>query len=158
MAVRPTVQRSAEKHDDGCMESDSTSGAGSARRIRLIIVDDDEGIRTLLEVTISLDDRFTLVGAAANAADALTLLRGLDEAMRPEVVLLDVTLPDRDGIELVSDVHAASPGAKVALFTGWSDAETLARAGAAGADAVFSKDGDPRGLLDGLAGLMASVD
>lgn len=156
MGLRLAIQRGSAKHDDWSMESDSTSGADARRRIRLIVVDDDEGIRTLLEVTVSLDDRFAFLGSAGNAADAMTLLRGLADDMRPDVVLLDVTLPDRDGIELVSDVHAASPGSKVALFTGWSDAHTLARADAAGADAVFGKDGDPRGLLNGLADL-ASV-
>ncbi len=73
-------------------------------------------------------------------------------------MLLDVTLPDQDGIELVADVRSVAPGTKVALFTGWSDDETIARAEAAGADAVFGKDGDPRGLLDGLAALCASGD
>jgi DNA-binding NarL/FixJ family response regulator len=137
------------------MQSRSTSDADLGSRIRLLVVDDDEGIRTLLEVTISLDDRFTLVGSAGTAADALALLRGMTDGDRPDVVLLDVTLPDHDGIELVAEVHAAAPGAKVALFTGWSDSETLARAEAAGADAVFGKDGDPRGLLDGLAEMSA---
>lgn len=154
--MRPTVQHRGSKHDDGCMETAPPHADPSGRRIRLLVVDDDEGIRTLLEVTISLDDRFFLVGSAGNGEDALAMLRGLTDDARPDVVLLDVTLPDRDGIELVSDVHEASPGSKVALFTGWSDAETLARAEAAGADAVFGKDGDPRGLLNGLAGLVAS--
>jgi DNA-binding NarL/FixJ family response regulator len=136
----------------------STSGADDDRRIRLVVVDDDEGIRTLLEVTISLDSRFTLVGSAGNAADALELLGGLAEDERPDVVLLDVTLPDRDGIELVAGVHEVAPDTKVALFTGWSDDETMARAEAAGATAVFGKDGDPRGLLDRLAGLFTAAD
>ena len=136
----------------------STSGTDDGRRIRLVIVDDDEGIRILLEVTISLDHRFQHVGSAGNAADALELLRGLPDDARPDAVLLDVTLPDRDGIELVADVRAEAPDTKVALFTGWSDDETIRRAGAAGADAVFGKDGDPRGLLDGLAGLFATTD
>lgn len=137
------------------MESHSTSGADDDRPIRLLVVDDDEGIRTLLEVTISLDPRFALVGSAANAADALATLRGCLGETCPDVVLLDVTLPDQDGIELVADVRAVAPDIKVALFTGWSDDETIARAEAAGADAVFGKDGDPRGLLDGLATLAA---
>ncbi|MCW2920522.1 MAG: putative two-component system response regulator [Thermoleophilia bacterium] len=140
------------------MESTSTSGADAGRPIRLLVVDDDEGIRTLLEVTISLDPRFALVGSASNAADALAALERCIGDGCPDVVLLDVTLPDRDGIELVGDLRAVSPDVRVALFTGWSDDETIARAEAAGADAVFAKDGDPRGLLDGLARLAASVD
>ncbi len=122
-------------------------------RARLLVVDDDDGIRTLLEVSISLDERFTLVGSAGSGADALDLLGRCEGEQAPDVVLLDVTLPDVDGIELVAKVRAASE-AKVALFTGWSDEETLQRAHDAGADAVFGKDGDPRRLLDGLAELV----
>jgi DNA-binding NarL/FixJ family response regulator len=135
------------------MEPDSTSTAPKHERVRLLVVDDDEGIRTLLEVSISLDDRFALVGSAGNGADAIAKLDATVDGDRPHVVLLDVTLPDTDGIELVAAVRTAAPGTKVALFTGWSDDETIARANAAGADAVFGKDGDPRRLLDGLAEL-----
>lgn len=123
-------------------------------RARLLVVDDDDGIRTLLEVSISLDDRFTLVGAAGSGAEALAQLARCSDGDGPDVVLLDVTLPDVDGIELVAQVRAASPDVKVALFTGWSDDETLQRANDAGADAVFGKDGDPVRLLDGLAQLV----
>ena len=121
------------------------------RPIRLVIVDDDAGIRTLLEVTISLDPRFELAGAASSGAECTALCGALEGV---DVVLLDVTLPDADGIELLGPLRLVSGDAKVALFTGWSDAETLARARDAGADAVFAKDGEPQRLLDGLAGLV----
>lgn len=131
------------------MVSDSTpAGPGP---IRLFVVDDDAGIRTLLEVTISLDPRFELAGTAATGADCLLQLAGTDA----DVVLLDVTLPDMDGIELLREVRATVGAGKVALFTGWSDPETLDRARDAGADAVFAKDGEPRRLLDGIAELSA---
>jgi DNA-binding NarL/FixJ family response regulator len=129
------------------MSSDHTS-AGTTP-IRLFVVDDDAGIRTLLEVTVSLDPRFELAGSAATGADCLHQL----DAARSDVVLLDVTLPDVDGIDLLRDVRAAVGTSKIVLFTGWSDTETLDRARAAGADAVFAKDGEPRRLLDGLAAL-----
>lgn len=129
----------------------TTDDIGS--KLRVLVVDDDEGIRTLLEVTTSLDARFDLVGAAGSGEDALAAIVAAGDA-GVDVVLLDVTLPDRDGIELVQDVRAAAPRAKIALFTGWTDDDTLERARLAGADAVFGKDGDPKGLLDGLAELL----
>lgn len=132
------------------MGTASTSTGHDGRPIRLLVVDDDDGIRTLIEVTVSLDPRFVLVGAAPNACKAIAML---DDDLAPDLVLLDVSLPDRDGIELVSEVRQRAPEAKIALFTGWSDESTLARAEAAGADATFGKDGDPRGLLDALAEL-----
>ena len=121
--------------------------------LQLLVVDDDDGIRTLLEVTASLDPRFDLVAMAGCGSDAVEALRSCSHDL--DVVLLDVTLPDRDGIELVRDLRTIAPTVRIALFTGWSDDETLARARDAGADAVFGKDGDPQLLLDRLAALCA---
>lgn len=121
--------------------------------VRLLVVDDDLGIRTLLELSISLDPRFALVGAAASGGECLALLEKHAFTGDVDVVLLDVTLPDADGIELLGRVRAIAGDVQIALFTGWSDPDTLERARAAGADAVFAKDGEPRRLLDGIAAL-----
>lgn len=125
----------------------------ATRPLRLLVVDDDEGIRTLLEVSIGLDPRFELVGTASNGADAIRAFDRSPGDVAFDLVLLDVTLPDVDGIDLVARVRAAASNARVALFTGWTDRETHDRAKAAGADAIFAKDGDPVRLLDGLAKL-----
>jgi DNA-binding NarL/FixJ family response regulator len=122
-----------------------------AAPIRLLVVDDDAGIRTLLEVSVRLDPRFVLAGSAATGSDCMATLTASPDEI--DAVLLDVTLPDVDGIELLPKVRDAAAGARIALFTGWSDPETLDRARAAGADAVFAKDGEPRRLLDGIAAL-----
>lgn len=122
--------------------------------LRLLVVDDDEGIRTLLEVSIGLDPRFELLGTASTGADAIRA--AVDHAPHGagvDVVLLDVTLPDVDGIDLVAAMREQVGDARIALFTGWSDRQTHDRAKAAGADAVFQKDGDPVRLLDGIAAL-----
>lgn len=124
----------------------------ATRPLRLLVVDDDEGIRTLLEVSIGLDPRFELVGTASTGADAIRAFDRSPGDVAFDLVLLDVTLPDVDGIDLVARVRAGS-NARVALFTGWTDRETHDRAKAAGADAIFAKDGDPVRLLDGLAKL-----
>lgn len=138
------------------MVSEPTPPDGHEPPLRLLVVDDDAGIRTLLEVSISLDPRFRLVGAACTGTECLAILEQRAAADEVDVVLLDVTLPDMDGIELVSRVRAVAGRASVALFTGWTDKATLDRARAAGADAVFPKDGEPRRLLDGIAALRDS--
>ena len=137
------------------MVSDHAPSTPAADPIRLLIVDDDAGIRTLLEVSISLDPRFVLAGSAANGADCIEQLEAQMATGAVDVVLLDVTLPDVDGIDLLGTVRGMAGDARIALFTGWSDPETLARAHDAGADAVFAKDGEPRRLLDGIAALHA---
>lgn len=133
----------------------SVTAHGSARRsrpVRIVVIDDDDGIRTLLEVTTGLDPRYELVASGGSGADARRLVA--DEPGAIDVVLLDVTLPDVDGIELLRELHAQYPDVRIALFTGWSDDGTMQRAQDAGAVAVFGKDGDPKGLLDGIAKLV----
>jgi CheY-like chemotaxis protein len=128
-------------------------GAHATDAIRLLVVDDDEGIRTLLEINATLDGRFAVAGTAASGAEALERVVTQGPI---HVVLLDVTLPDADGIDIVRELkqRAGDPAPAVALFTGWSDPATHERARAAGADAVFGKDGDPKRLLDSLAQLV----
>ena len=135
------------------MPATLAASATQPHGIQLLVVDDDAGIRTLLEVTAGLDERFELVGSAATAADALRISGERAVLKQLDLILLDVSLPDRDGIELLGDLRKVSGNALVALFTGWSDAATNQRARLAGADAIFGKDGDPRRLLDGLAAL-----
>jgi DNA-binding NarL/FixJ family response regulator len=150
------VKVCANLHDEVRMAGGPTPENVDGRQTRLLIVDDDLGIRTLLEVSISLDPRFVLCGMASSAEEALGMLRTgccSSGSGCPDVVLLDVTLPDRDGIELVGEVREVRPDTRVALFTGWSDEATATRAREAGAVAVFPKDGEPQRLLDGLAAL-----
>lgn len=121
--------------------------------LRVLVVDDDAGIRALLEVTIGLDSRFALAGVASSATDARDLLESAAADGPLDVVLLDVTLPDGDGIELLPQIRALAPAARVVLFTGWSDVRTAARAQEAGADGVYEKTGDPIALLEDLCAL-----
>lgn len=125
---------------------------------RIVVVDDDAGIRTLLEVTLSLDPRFKIVGLAASASDAAAILQehGGDAI---DLVLLDVTLPDGDGIDLVRELRRQAPGTCFALFTGWTaDAAMRTRATDAGADALIRKDLGPTALLDRLVALRTAPD
>jgi DNA-binding NarL/FixJ family response regulator len=154
--IEEVVQDSIKLHDEVRMVGGPTPENVDGRPTRLLVVDDDIGIRTLLEVSISLDPRFELCGLAGSAEEALGMLRTgccSSGSGCPDVILLDVTLPDRDGIDLVGEVREVRPNTRVALFTGWSDDATAARAREAGADAVFAKDGEPQRLLDGLAAL-----
>jgi DNA-binding NarL/FixJ family response regulator len=120
---------------------------------RILVLDDDFGIRTLLEMTLSIDARFELVAATASAAELRTALQ-LAVPTTVDVVLVDVTLPDANGVELIAELRSAMPHARLALFTGWTDPQLTEAATTAGADAVFTKDGDPSRLLDGIAGLL----
>jgi DNA-binding NarL/FixJ family response regulator len=139
--------------DAVCMQRTATPTRITRRPLRLLVVDDDAGVRALLEVTSGLDPRYELVDVASTAAEAMRSLQrhGRDAS---DVVLLDVTLPDRCGIDLVGEIRASGGRPAVVLHTGWSDRETLERARASGADAVLGKDGDPQLLLDRIHRLL----
>jgi len=127
----------------------------SATPCRVLLVDDDAGIRALLDMAVSLDTRFELVAAAGTAAEALAQAL----AISYDVALVDVTLPDGDGIDLIQQLRRTPGDASHVLFTGWSDDEsTLARASAVGVDAVFRKDLSPTQLLDELHRLHLDAD
>lgn len=104
--------------------------------IRVVIVDDHELVRRGLSDLLESDGALSVVGQAGNAYDAfhtvLTLL--------PEVVVLDVRLPDGNGVELCRDIKAHSPEIKVVMLTSFADDEALLGAILAGADGYILKD------------------
>jgi DNA-binding NarL/FixJ family response regulator len=95
----------------------------------LVLVDDHElvrhGIRSLLEAQPDLE----VVGEAATAAEAVRRI-GFDQ---PDVVVLDLDLPDGSGVEVCSRVQKSSPHSRVLILTAYADEEALAASKAAGA-------------------------
>jgi two-component system NtrC family response regulator len=124
-----------------------TNSEGSRRNV--LVVDDDEGMRMLMRVTFEFDARYEVVDVVGSRAEVVDLLDGQTPPL--DVALVDVTLPDADGVELITELRDRFPGATLALYTGWSDPELTERATAAGADQVFSKALDPQEVLEQLA-------
>ena len=84
----------------------------------LLLVDDDEAFRKVLARELS-----RLGHDVATAGSGDEALRGVAER-EPEVVLLDLRLPDRDGLEVLEAIHAASPGTDVIMLTGHGSIDT----------------------------------
>lgn len=119
------------------------SAAGDAiARIRLLIVDDHpavrEGLRTMFEMEPDLD----VVAEAAEGREALRQA----EAVRPNVVLMDVFMPGLGGIETTRAIKSRWPDIRVLVFTVLDTPSLVQRALAAGADGYLLKD-SPRHLL-----------
>ena len=112
---------------------------------RVVIIDDDRGMRLLARVTAE-EGGARVVGEAANAADGVALVGRL----RPNLVLMDYRLPDRDGVWATAQVAAASPDSDVVAWTSNDDpgvAEAFRRAGAT--EVVQKRELDRlRGLFD----------
>jgi two-component system nitrogen regulation response regulator NtrX len=96
---------------------------------RILIVDDEESIRRSLEGILS-DEGFE-TGAAADGMSALAALRGGEEA--PDLVLLDIAMPGRDGVDILAEIRQAWPGLPVVMMSGHGTIETAVRATQLGA-------------------------
>jgi two-component system, NarL family, response regulator DevR len=99
--------------------------------IRLVLVDDHELVRHGLRALLEAEPDFEVVGEAATAAEAVRRI-GFDE---PDVVVLDLDLPDGSGIEVCSQIQTLSPNSRVLILTAFADEGALQacrRAGARG--------------------------
>jgi NarL family two-component system response regulator LiaR len=104
----------------------------SAAPIRVLIVDDHAEVRSGLEAMLMIHDDMELVGQAGNGREAVVLAQQL----QPDVVLMDLVMPDMNGVEAIRAVHECCPRARIIAlsFTFPEDAmvHEARRAGAAG--------------------------
>ena len=103
------------------------------RVIRVLLVDDNEHYRQVIARLLEREPDMEVVGVAGSLAEARAMLEGV------EVALLDSTLPDGDGIELIGELREASPGAKVLLMSAAMEQVHLEQTLAAGADGAVNK-------------------
>ena len=103
--------------------------------IRILIVDDHAMVRFAISQAIQRHSDMTLVGEAENGKNAVALYRKL----LPDVVTMDFKLPDRDGDEVIAEIRAEFPEARIVLISIFENAESIFRATKAGAIAYVSK-------------------
>ena len=100
---------------------------------RILIVDDEEVVRLSLRDLLEISG-YTVVGAAADGVEALEMV----EAVQPDVVLMDISMPRMDGLRAAEKLMASHP-LPVVFLTAHSDPATVARAGASGGYAYLVK-------------------
>ena len=110
----------------------------------ILIVDDEANIVEVVRATLE-DERIQVV----EALDGVTAL-ALAEAHRPDLVLLDVNLPDMSGLEVCAQLRrdARFAATKIVMLTAAAQADDVRRGLAAGADHYLTKPFSPLGLLD----------
>jgi DNA-binding NarL/FixJ family response regulator len=121
--------------------------APSARPIRVAVVEDDDALRDSLEALLSRHGGFACVGAFPDAASALAALPGL----APEVVLMDIHLPDRSGIECVAELRSRCPSTQAVMLTTFDDDDLVFSALEAGAKGYLLKRAAPEEILEAIA-------
>ena len=115
-------------------------------RIRVLIVDDDDLMRAGLKAVLASDVTIEVIGESADGRDALVDTR----ALRPDVVLMDIRMPELDGISATRELLARSPEAKVVVLTTFEDDEYVFGALAAGASGFLLKRTRPEELISAV--------
>jgi DNA-binding NarL/FixJ family response regulator len=121
-------------------------GADSSARITVLVVDDHQTFAELLAIALQGEQSLSYVGHARTSAEA----RELVSRLRPEVVLMDVQLPDLDGISTTERLVAEYPELRVVILTAHAEPSLIARAAVAGACGFLPKDGALRDVLQAL--------
>ncbi len=111
--------------------------------VRVLLVDDDDLMRAGLKAVLSSDESIELVGDAADGRTGVERAR----ALRPDIVLMDVRMPDLDGIAATSEVLDTSPGVKVVILTTFEQDDYIFGALNAGASGFLLKRSSPEQLL-----------
>lgn len=115
----------------------------SQRAVKVLLVDDDELMRAGLRAVLTSDDTIDVVGEADDGRVAVSSVRSL----RPDIVLMDVRMPDLDGISATRELLAASPEVKVAILTTFEQDDYIFGALSAGASGFLLKRTSPEELI-----------
>lgn len=114
--------------------------------MRLVLVDDHEIVRQGIKALIDLQDDMEVVGEAGTVADAVKRV-GFDT---PDMVILDVRLPDGTGVEACREIRSRWPTVKVLMLTSYADEEALMAAIMAGASGYLLKRIDGVSLVENI--------
>jgi two-component system, NarL family, response regulator DevR len=117
-----------------------------AKTLRLLIVDDHEVVRQGLVALLDRREGFQVVAEAANVAEAIEQARRFE----PDIVIMDVRLPDGSGIEACREIRAELPSTRVVMLTSYPDEEAVLSAIVAGAAGYLLKQVRARDLVAAL--------
>jgi len=114
--------------------------------IKVAIVEDDKGIRQSLEWLLESSPEFSCVAACGSAEEALEVL----QKAAPQVVLMDINLPARSGIECTARLKELLPEVQVIMITVYDDSEKVFNALRAGASGYILKRATPEKILQAI--------
>jgi two-component system response regulator DevR len=117
-----------------------------ARPLRLLVVDDHEVVRQGLVSLLERREHFQVVAEAGTAAEAVEMARKFE----PDLVVMDVRLPDGSGIEACREIRAEFPATRVVILTSYPDEEAVLSAIIAGASGYLLKQIRGRDLISAL--------
>lgn len=121
--------------------------------IKVLIVDDIQILRLGLEAVLSLDSDIQIVGQAANGKEALEMCIKTS----PDVVLMDMRMPQYDGEYGTMQIKAHFPNIKVLVLTTFDDSETVQKAVACGADGYILKEMENEKIINAIKSVYGGI-
>ncbi|HEX9015408.1 MAG TPA: response regulator transcription factor [Chloroflexota bacterium] len=118
----------------------------SDRPIRVLIVDDHAIVRKGIRALLDLQAELEAAGEAANGREAVEMA----ERLRPDVVLMDLVMPEMDGIEATRQISASLPDARILVLTSFAADDKVFPAIKAGALGYLLKDSGPEELVQAI--------
>jgi DNA-binding NarL/FixJ family response regulator len=119
---------------------------GPKRPLRLLVVDDHEVVRQGLVALLDRRENFQVVAEAGTVAESIEMA----QRFQPDLVVMDVRLPDGSGIEACRDIRAEHPSTRVVMLTSYPDEEAVLSAIVAGASGYLLKQVRARDLVAAL--------
>ena len=116
----------------------------SADRIRVMVVDDHPIMMNGLRDTLNASGRFEVVGLAEDGEEAVKTVEGL----QPQVIVMDVIMPNKDGIDACREIMELLPDTRVLMLTASSEMDAVIEAVAAGATGYLQKYSRPEELVE----------
>ncbi len=114
--------------------------------IRVVVVDDHVVVRSGLEQLLATTEDIQLVGTASNGLEAIDVVADTD----PDVVLMDLSMPELDGVEATRRISERFPRSRVLVLTSFSDQTRILDALTAGADGYLLKHAEPDEIAAGI--------
>jgi NarL family two-component system response regulator LiaR len=117
-----------------------------SEKIRVLIADDHAVVREGLRALIEAEEGMTLVGEATDGVEAVQE----SCALEPDVILLDLVMPRKGGIEAIREIKKHDPRARILVITSFAEDDKVFPAIKAGAQGYLLKDSSPRELLQAI--------
>jgi DNA-binding NarL/FixJ family response regulator len=115
--------------------------------IRVAIVEDNQEICTGISSLLNLTEGYECVAAFSNAEDAIITI----PTIQPDVALIDINLPGKNGIELIGELKPLNPNIQFVVFTVFEDTDRIFAALKAGASGYLLKSSSPQKIIEAIA-------
>jgi DNA-binding NarL/FixJ family response regulator len=113
---------------------------------RIVICDDYDAYRFTMNALLEGDPRFEVVGEAANGIEAIERCAEL----QPDVVVLDIAMPEMDGLTALPTIRERCPDASIVMHSAFAERSVAENAASLGADGYLEKGSDFRAIVDTL--------